>query len=44
MGEKFGLNGVDNGRLKFDNVRIPRENMLNKFSEVDQDGKFTSSI
>jgi len=42
MGEKMGLNGVDNGRLSFDNVRIPRENMLNKYSDVDQNNNFSS--
>jgi len=35
MGHKFGLNGVDNGRIKFDNLRVPRESLLNKYSEVD---------
>ncbi|EGR32939.1 hypothetical protein IMG5_065950 [Ichthyophthirius multifiliis] len=44
MGGKFGLNGVDNGRLKFTNVRIPREALLNKFSEMSPEGVFTSSI
>ena len=27
-GPKAGLNGVDNGRLWFDNVRIPRTALL----------------
>ena len=34
MFAKFGNNGVDSGRLKFDNIRIPRENILNRFSDV----------
>lgn len=42
MGVKFGLNGVDNATLLFNNVRIPRENMLNKYHDVDENGKFTS--
>jgi len=42
MGVKFGLNGVDNATLLFDNVRIPREYMLNKYHDVDENGKFTS--
>jgi acyl-CoA oxidase len=25
MGHKMGMNGVDNGRLSFNNVRIKRE-------------------
>lgn len=44
MGVKMGLNGVDNGRLTFDHVKIPRENMLNKFNDVTSDGKFVSDI
>lgn len=39
MGLKMGLNGVDNGKLKFMNVKIPRENLLNKFCDVLPDGK-----
>ncbi len=30
MGYKMGLNGVDNAKLAFHNVRVPRENLLNK--------------
>jgi len=33
MGIKMGLNGVDNARLIFDNVRIPRTNLLNRSVE-----------
>merc|ERR1711892_1633871 len=44
MGYKMGLNGVDNAKLSFDNVRIPRENLLNKYSDVDEQGVFSSSI
>lgn len=44
MGSKFGLNGIDNGRLKFTNLVVPREALLNKFSEVDNTGKFISNI
>ncbi len=29
-GHKGGLNGIDNGRLAFDNVRVPRKNLLNR--------------
>lgn len=36
MGVKMGQNGVDNAALTFDNVRIPRENMLNKYTDVDE--------
>jgi len=44
MGHKLGLNGVDNARIGFNNVRIPRINLLNKFSDVDENGVFKSSI
>jgi acyl-CoA oxidase len=44
MGVKFGLNGVDNAALKFNNVRIPRENMLNRYCDVDDNGVFHSDI
>lgn len=43
-GHKIGLNGVDNGRIWFDNVRIPRENLLNSVADVSPDGKYLSSI
>ena len=44
MGAKLGANGVDNAALKFENVRIPRTNMMNKFTDIDENGKFSSSI
>lgn len=44
MGYKMGLNGVDNAKLIFDNVRVPRENLLNKFSDVSAQGEFSSSV
>ena len=31
MGHKIALNGVDNAKLTFDNVRVPRENLLNRY-------------
>ena len=43
-GEKMGLNGVDNGRLWFDNVRVPRDALLNRYGEVRPDGTYHSSI
>jgi len=43
-GEKMGLNGVDNGRLWFDQVRIPRESLLNRFAQVDSNGAYSSDI
>jgi len=44
MGHKMGLNGVDNAKLTFNNVRIPKDNLLNKYSDVNDEGKFTSTI
>lgn len=43
-GRKIGLNGVDNGRICFDSVRIPRENLLDRFGSVTEDGRYTSPI
>ncbi|XP_023809978.1 peroxisomal acyl-coenzyme A oxidase 1 isoform X1 [Oryzias latipes] len=40
IGPKFGFNEVDNGFLKLENVRIPRENMLMKYSKVEPDGTY----
>lgn len=34
IGPKFGFNSNDNGYLKLSNVRIPRENMLMRYSKV----------
>lgn len=45
MGVKMGCNGVDNGKLFFDHVRVPAENLLNRYSDVDRrTGQFSSSI
>ncbi|KAJ0435576.1 putative acyl-CoA oxidase [Helianthus annuus] len=43
-GHKIGLNGVDNGRIWFDNLRIPRENLLNSVADVSPDGQYQSAI
>lgn len=43
-GDKMGLAGVDNGRLWFDNVRVPRANLLNRYGTIDDDGKYHSDI
>ncbi|MBC3194759.1 acyl-CoA dehydrogenase family protein [Pseudonocardia sp. C8] len=43
-GRKAGLNGVDNGSLSFDHVRIPRQNLLNRFADVAEDGTYSSPI
>ncbi|MEV0082514.1 acyl-CoA dehydrogenase [Saccharopolyspora sp. NPDC050642] len=43
-GRKAGLNGVDNGRLYFDQVRVPREALLNRYGDVEPDGTYRSPI
>ncbi|QIS41297.1 acyl-CoA dehydrogenase [Clavibacter capsici] len=43
-GLKGGLNGIDNGRLHFDHVRVPRANLLNRYGDVAEDGTYTSEI
>lgn len=43
-GEKPGLNGVDNGRIAFDRVRVPREALLDRFAGVAADGSYSSPI
>jgi acyl-CoA oxidase len=43
-GRKAGLNGVDNGRLTFTRVRVPREALLNRFGDVAADGTYSSPI
>lgn len=43
-GRKMGLNGVDNGKIFFDQVEIPYENMLDKYASIDENGEFQSPI
>ena len=43
-GHKMGLNGIDNGRLWFDGVRVPRVNLLDKMARVDREGNYSSWI
>ncbi|EPS60529.1 hypothetical protein M569_14274, partial [Genlisea aurea] len=46
IGVKFGngaYNTMDNGVLRFDHVRIPRDQMLMRVSQVTKDGKFEQS-
>ena len=44
MGHKIGMNGVDNAKFFFDNVRVPRENLLNQYSDVAEDGTYVTEI
>ena len=43
-GLKMGLNGVDNGRIWFDHVRVPRTALLNRFADVTPEGTYESPI
>ena len=43
-GAKEGLNGVDNGRIWFDRVRIPHDALLDRFAQVTLDGEYHSPI
>jgi len=43
-GRKVGLNGVDNGRIWFDQVRVPAESLLDRFGSIDATGRYHSSI
>uniref|UniRef100_A0A8C5GZJ5 Acyl-coenzyme A oxidase n=1 Tax=Gouania willdenowi TaxID=441366 RepID=A0A8C5GZJ5_GOUWI len=40
IGPKFGFHEVDNGYLRLDNVRIPRDNMLMKYAKVEPNGTY----
>jgi acyl-CoA oxidase len=44
MGVKLGLNGIDNARLAFTHVKIPRVNMLNRLADVNEKGEFVCDI
>ena len=41
VGAKLGYNTMDNGYLSFNNVRIPRTNLLSRFVEIDKEGSFS---
>lgn len=43
-GYKLGLNGVDNGKIWFHQVRVPRENLLNKYGDITTEGEYHSDI
>lgn len=43
-GDKLGLNGIDNGRLWFTNIKVGVENLLNKYGDIDEEGNYVSII
>ncbi|XP_068150994.1 peroxisomal acyl-coenzyme A oxidase 3 isoform X1 [Drosophila tropicalis] len=44
MGEKIGLNGIDNGFVMFNQYRIPKANLLSKTGDIDKEGNYSSPI
>ncbi|WP_018156945.1 acyl-CoA dehydrogenase [Demetria terragena] len=43
-GVKAGLPGVDNGTFAFDQVRVPRTNLLDAYGGIDGSGNYVSTI
>src|SRR5690606_19791757 len=43
-GYKMGLNGVDNGRIWFDEVRVAADMLLDRFGRIDAEGRYQSLI
>lgn len=44
LGEKIGLNGIDNGFVSFNNYRIPKEFLLARTGDISDDGQYVSPI
>jgi len=44
MGAKVGNDQIDNGFLIFKNMRVPYDNMCDRFSSINEKGEFTSPI
>ena len=44
MGHKIGVNGVDNGKLWFNQYRVPISSLLDANSTVSEDGHFHSDV
>ncbi len=43
-GYKLGLNGVDNGKIWFNQVAVPKDNLLDKYGSIADDGSYFSEI
>lgn len=43
-GHKNGVNGIDNGYIILDHVRIPKAYALDEISGVDEKGEFRSVV
>ena len=44
MGPKIGLNGVDNGFLKFNKYRISRAYLMNRNADVTPEGQYVAKV
>ena len=40
IGPKYGYQSKENGFMRFTNVRVPKNNMLSRFFEINDDGEF----
>jgi acyl-CoA oxidase len=43
-GYKAGLNGVDNGRIWFDNIEVSYDSLLDKFAQINENHEYISPI
>eukprot|EP00744_Colponema_vietnamica_P001160 GILI01001952.1.p2 GENE.GILI01001952.1~~GILI01001952.1.p2 ORF type:complete len:666 (-),score=236.66 GILI01001952.1:73-2070(-) len=43
-GYKMGLNTVDNGRIWFDDIRVPVDNLLDRYGTITPEGEYSSPI
>lgn len=43
-GDKIGLQGIDNGWIKFTNYKIDSNLLLNRFGDIDERGEYVSPI
>lgn len=44
VGPKTGMIATDNGWLRFNKYRVPRENMLARLNEIQPDGTFVKKL
>lgn len=44
LGEKIGLNGIDNGFVMFHNYRVAKENLLSRHGDFNATGEFSGRL
>lgn len=44
MGEKIGLNGIDNGFMMFNKYSIPHDSLLDRSASVSENGMYTTTV